>query len=103
MWRNVINGLEKDPLLRKRYQCWLFSYPAGNPPLYSALRLREELARVQQLYPKTRNYVLVGHSMGGFVSRMPAPHGACELPQTLDEMRRILHRHLRAPTFGGGR
>ena len=44
----------------------------GNPPAYSALRFREELARVRQLYPKTRNYVLVGHSMGGLVSRMQA-------------------------------
>jgi hypothetical protein len=69
MWRNVINELEKDPVLRKRYQCWLFSYPTGNPPLYSALRLREELAKVQQLYPDSKDMVLVGHSMGGILSR----------------------------------
>ena len=72
MWRNVINELETDPELRGRYQCWVFGYPTGNPPAYSALRLREELAKVQQLYPKTRDYVLVGHSMGGLVSRMQA-------------------------------
>lgn len=72
MWRNVINELETDPELRRRYQCWVFGYPTGNPPAYSALRLREELAKVQQLYPKTRDYVLVGHSMGGLVSRMQA-------------------------------
>jgi hypothetical protein len=46
MWRNVINELETDPVLRRRYQCWVFAYPTGNPPLYSALRLREELAKV---------------------------------------------------------
>jgi hypothetical protein len=25
---------------------------------------------------------------------VPGPHGACELPETLDELRRILHLHL---------
>jgi hypothetical protein len=69
MWRNVINELEKDPVLRKRYQCWAFAYPTGNPPLYSALRLREELAKVQQRYPGSKDMVLVGHSMGGILSR----------------------------------
>jgi pimeloyl-ACP methyl ester carboxylesterase len=72
MWRNVINELETDPELRRRYQCWVFAYPTGNPPAYSALRFREELAKVHQLYPKAKDYVLVGHSMGGLVSRMQA-------------------------------
>ncbi len=72
MWRNVINEIETDPLLRGKYQCWAFSYPTGNPPAYSALRLREELIKVHQLYPRSKNYVLVGHSMGGLVSRMQA-------------------------------
>jgi hypothetical protein len=27
---------------------------------------------------------------------VPGPHGACELPETLDELRRILHLHLRS-------
>lgn len=72
MWRNVINELETDPELRRRYQCWVFAYPTGNPPAYSALRLREELKKVGELYPKSKNYVLVGHSMGGLLSRMQA-------------------------------
>ena len=70
MWRRVINELETDPALRGRYQCWVFAYPTGNPPAYSAMRLRDELAKVYQLYPNTPNYVLVGHSMGGLVARM---------------------------------
>lgn len=70
MWRNVINEIEMDPKLRGRYQCWVFGYPTGNPPAYSALRFREELARVHQLYPESKRYVLVSHSMGGLLSRM---------------------------------
>lgn len=69
MWRNVINELETDPELRSRYQCWVFGYPTGNPPLYSAYRLREELEKVRQRYPDSKEMVLVGHSMGGILSR----------------------------------
>jgi hypothetical protein len=69
MWRNVINEIETDPELRRRYQCWVFGYPTGNPPLYSALRLRDELAKVQQRYPGSKDMVLVGHSMGGILTR----------------------------------
>jgi pimeloyl-ACP methyl ester carboxylesterase len=50
----------------------VFGYPTGNPPAYSALRFREELARFYQLHPEARDCVLVGHSMGGLVSRMQA-------------------------------
>jgi pimeloyl-ACP methyl ester carboxylesterase len=68
-WAQTINGLQADPEIRKRYQFWVFAYPTGNPVLYSALRLREELARVDKLYPKHKDYVLVGHSMGGLLSQ----------------------------------
>src|SRR6185369_4370193 len=47
----------------------VFAYPTGNPVLYSALRLREELARVDKVYPNHKDYVLVGHSMGGLLSQ----------------------------------
>lgn len=70
MWRNVINELEFDPLLRQRYQFLVFNYPTGNPPAYSALRLREELAKFYQLHRDARPCVLVGHSMGGILSHM---------------------------------
>src|SRR5215472_13646607 len=46
-----------------------FAYPTGNPVLYSALRLREELAKLDKLYPNHKGYVLVGHSMGGLLSQ----------------------------------
>jgi pimeloyl-ACP methyl ester carboxylesterase len=46
----------------------VFGYATGNPILYSALRLREELAKVDKLYPNHLPYVLVGHSMGGMLT-----------------------------------
>jgi len=69
-WVQTINGLQADPEIRKHYQFWVFGYPTGNPILYSALRLREELAKVDKLYPNHRPYVVVGHSMGGMLTRM---------------------------------
>ena len=68
-WLQTIKGLLADPEIRKHYQFWVFSYPTGNPVLYSALRLREELAKVDRLYPNHKGYVLVGHSMGGLLSQ----------------------------------
>jgi len=70
MWRNVANEIETDPVLREHYQCWAFNYPTGYPVLYSALRFREELAKVEQVYPGHRPFVFVSHSMGGMVSRL---------------------------------
>jgi triacylglycerol esterase/lipase EstA (alpha/beta hydrolase family) len=67
-WAKTINGLQADPEIRKHYQFWIFAYPTGNPILYSALRLREELAKADQLYPNHKPYVMVGHSMGGMLT-----------------------------------
>lgn len=67
-WVHTINGLQADPEIRKHYQFSVFAYPTGYPILYSALRLRQELARVDQAYPNHKPYVVVGHSMGGMLT-----------------------------------
>lgn len=67
-WVETINGLQQDPEIRKRYQPWVFAYATGNPILFSALRLREELAKVDKIYPNHLPYVIVGHSMGGMLT-----------------------------------
>lgn len=72
MWVNVVNELQVDPKLRGRYQFWVFGYPTGYPPSYSALLCRQELAKIQKLYPMPHGCIMVGHSMGGLVSRMQA-------------------------------
>jgi len=70
MWRPTINAIDSDPELRGHFQFWVFAYPTGNPILLSALRLRESLTRIYQLYPRTKGMILIGHSMGGLVARM---------------------------------
>ena len=72
MWLPTIYAIQSDPELRGRFQFWVFAYPTGDPILLSALRLRESLARVYQLYPRTKGMILVGHSMGGLLARVQA-------------------------------
>jgi hypothetical protein len=64
MWVLTISAIESDPELRGRYQFWIFAYPTGDPIALSALKLRESLAQIYQLYPKTKDMVLISHSMG---------------------------------------
>jgi pimeloyl-ACP methyl ester carboxylesterase len=72
MWVPTITAIQSDHKLHGRFQFWVFAYPTGDPILLSALRLRESLARIYQLYPRTKGLILVGHSMGGLLSRMQA-------------------------------
>ena len=72
MWIPIINAIELDPELRGRFQFWVFAYPTGDPVLLSALQLREGIESVYRLYPETKGMILIGHSMGGIVSRLQA-------------------------------
>jgi len=74
-WLPMFNDLLGNPVLRKNYQFWFFMYPTGNPILYSASILRESLLAVRDHFdpekddPAFDRMVLVGHSMGGVISR----------------------------------
>jgi pimeloyl-ACP methyl ester carboxylesterase len=70
MWFNIANAVRADPELRARYQFWVFYYPTANPIALSALALRKDLATAERLYHLKHGIVLIGHSMGGIVSRM---------------------------------
>jgi pimeloyl-ACP methyl ester carboxylesterase len=75
-WMKVINDLRGDPVLRDRYQFWLFMYPTGTPFLNSAVKLRDGLDELRRTVDPGHNdktfdrAVLVGHSMGGLISKM---------------------------------
>src|ERR1700741_4210004 len=69
-WAPMINKLRGDPVIRKHYQFWFYSYPTGYPFPYSAAILREELDGVEKRFPKMKPMVLIGHSMGGCISRL---------------------------------
>ena len=69
-WVPMVNALWADPVLRRNYQVCVFSYPSGYPVQYSALLLRRELEAFDRTFPHHRSIVLVGHSMGGIISRL---------------------------------
>jgi pimeloyl-ACP methyl ester carboxylesterase len=66
----MVNAFWADPVLRRNYQVWVFSYPSGYPVPYAALLLRRQLDAVNKAFPGHRPIVLVGHSMGGILSRL---------------------------------
>ncbi len=75
-WMEMLNDLRAFPELRRRYQFWFYQYPTGQPFWTSAAQMRESLAQMRaDLDPRGENsnldqMVLVGHSMGGLVSRL---------------------------------
>jgi len=74
-WLKMFNNLLADTLIRERYQFWFFMYPTGNPVLYSTSTLRESLKEARQVFDPEGDdsafddLVLVGHSMGGLLSK----------------------------------
>ncbi|MFO0888796.1 MAG: alpha/beta fold hydrolase [Isosphaeraceae bacterium] len=75
-WDNAMNDLRGDPELRKHYQFWMFFYSTGNPILASGARFRKALHEIrEELDPDRKDpafdrMVLIGHSMGGLLSRL---------------------------------
>jgi pimeloyl-ACP methyl ester carboxylesterase len=77
-WVQTINELGNSPAIASRYQFWVFLYPTGMPIPGSARRLRESLVRIRDTLDPGHSdgsldeMVLVGHSMGGVLSKMMA-------------------------------
>jgi pimeloyl-ACP methyl ester carboxylesterase len=109
-WTPLFNELRAHPELRQHFQFWFYLYPTGNPYLVTAAELRESLARLRaDLDPGHRDaalgrMVLVGHSMGGLVSKLVTQDSANDFwglvsgepfaqikaePQTRDELQRV--------------
>ncbi|HEY5705318.1 MAG TPA: alpha/beta hydrolase [Terrimicrobiaceae bacterium] len=69
-WAPMINHLRANEEIRRNYQFWFYSYPSGYPYPYSAAILRRELDAVQKRFPLRKPMVVIGHSMGGCISRL---------------------------------
>jgi len=69
-WAPMIDSLRDDPWIRKHYQFWYFSYPSGYPYPYAAALFRQNLDGVERAFPNHKRIVLIGHSMGGLISRL---------------------------------
>jgi pimeloyl-ACP methyl ester carboxylesterase len=79
-WADVYNELRVSPDVLDTYQIWAFQYSTGAPFVRSAAELRTQLDEVrsrfdpQSSHPAMRRAVLVGHSMGGLISKLMVSH-----------------------------
>jgi pimeloyl-ACP methyl ester carboxylesterase len=77
-WAEMYNEIIHDPMLRGRYQVWLYQYNTGQPILYSAMLLRRALRAVlSEIDPSgeddaLRRMVIIGHSQGGILTKLMA-------------------------------
>ncbi len=69
-WAPMIEQLRANPDFRKNYQIWFYSYPTGFPYPLMASVLRKKMDEISAYYPDHKPIVVVGHSMGGMISRV---------------------------------
>lgn len=111
-WRDLLNGLRNDPDIRERYQFWMFYYPTGLPIARSASYFRRTLADARGLLDPEgtnepmRHMVVLGHSMGGLLTKAVLQDGgegfwASLHPEPFDtvEMPPDVREHLREVFF----
>ena len=78
IWLNAVNAICGDPELRRRYQPWYFIYPTAMGVPQAASRLRQALVAARDHFDPDHNdrgmnhMILVGHSLGGLLSRLQA-------------------------------
>ena len=75
-WVNLVNEIMGDEALRRRYQVWEVFYPTNLPIPENVRNIRERLLDVLHTLdpdgsaPATQHMTLIGHSMGGVISRL---------------------------------
>lgn len=91
-WSDVVNELRYCSDLRERYQFWFFRYPTGQPFIRAAAELRSQLTQLRQIYdpnhesPELDQIVLVGHSMGGLVSKLLVTHSGDDILNVISKV-----------------
>ncbi|MEM8678885.1 MAG: hypothetical protein AAGF97_05940 [Planctomycetota bacterium] len=84
-WVNMYNDLRATPEFADRFQFWAFQYATGQSFLQSGSELRSGLQEVIAKYdpegkdPALQHMVLVGHSMGGLVSKLQVTTSGTQL------------------------
>jgi pimeloyl-ACP methyl ester carboxylesterase len=91
-WADMVNDLENDPRIRRRFQFWLFTYDSGNPIAYSAMLLRRALREaVANFDPDDRDaclreMVVIGHSQGGLLTKLTVVESGSAFWDNVSEM-----------------
>src|SRR5262249_32602713 len=77
-WHRMTEALEVDQVLAGGLQFWTYGYSTGDPIPYSAYLFRRDLDEARRMLdpdktdPALDRMVLVGHSMGGLLTKMVA-------------------------------
>lgn len=73
-WIRLTNDIMGDQILRENYQVWQIFYSTNMPILESHFQIdaliRQSFATLDQNSVSAKDAVLVGHSMGGIISRL---------------------------------
>ncbi len=75
-WVNTANEIMGDEELRNNYQIWQVYYPTSMPIIISRREIAKVLSEAFHHFdpegddPASRNVVVIGHSMGGIISRL---------------------------------
>lgn len=91
-WAEVANEIRARPDLRDRFQIWGYEYSTGEPFLLSAAGLRRQLREIRNYLdpmrtdPALSNIVLVGHSMGGLVSKLQVTYSGEQIWQAVSNV-----------------
>jgi pimeloyl-ACP methyl ester carboxylesterase len=103
-WLDVHNELMGDPVIRKQFRVWHYLYPTNLPILENAKTFRRKLDKLQD-YLKTQNanhsvtkgqkapqhggMVVVGHSMGGLLTRSAVVDSTPLMEYFLEDPKRV--------------
>lgn len=73
-WMNLTNNILGDVHLRQNYQIWMVAYSTNMPIFESRFQihalLKQAFAQTEQGSASNQDAVLIGHSMGGIISRL---------------------------------
>ena len=90
-WSRMVESLENDRTLTARYQFWTFGYSTGDPLPYTASLLRRDLDEIRQKFDPEHSdgafdrMILIGHSMGGLITKMMAQETGTRLWQIVSD------------------
>lgn len=90
-WVNAANEIMGDETLRRNYQIWQVYYPTSVPLTINRHDIAEAIRKTFDHYdperrnPASHNAIIIGHSMGGILSRLLVSSSGDILWQALNE------------------
>ena len=90
-WINVANEVLGDEVLRRNYQVWQVYYPTNAPLAFNNYSIRQALQQTLQHFDPegtaraSHNITLLGHSMGGLLSRLMVSSSNGQMMEAMGE------------------